>query len=122
MTVSRLMVLPLSFALLLSFTAQAGAQESSADDTIFVYLDEVGGPYFDEWYLHGDIARPEGLRLQRSGKSGELSVPVAVDCHAATVNVSGPGLVFESMDISAGEAQEYIIAPLAEAVIQKVCP
>lgn len=110
-------------ALLMALTSFAFAQEkSSTDDAVFVYLDEVGGPYFDEWYLHGDIARPERLTLQRSGKSGELSVPVTVDCHAATVSVSGPGLVFESMDISAGEAQEYIIAPLAEAVVQKVCP
>ena len=110
-------------ALLMALTSFASAQEESSTDTrVLVYLDEVGGPYFDEWYLHGDIARPERLTLQRSGKSGELSVPVTVDCHAATVNISGPGLVFESMDISAAEAQEYIIAPLAEAVIQKVCP
>lgn len=110
-------------ALLLALTSFASAQEESSTDTrVLVYLDEVGGPYFDEWYLQSNIARPEGLTLQRSGKSGELSVPVTVDCHAATVSVSGPGLVFESMDISAAEAQEYIVAPLAEAVIQKVCP
>ncbi len=110
-------------ALLMALTSFAFAQEkSSADDAVFVHLDEVGDPYFDEWYLQGNIAGRQELTLLRSGKSGELSVPVAVDCHAATVSVSGPGLVFESMDISAAEGQEYIIAPLAEAVIQSVCP
>ncbi|MCD8522833.1 MAG: hypothetical protein LRY66_00620 [Saccharospirillaceae bacterium] len=119
MIVSRLM----AAAVLLSLTSFASAQEeSSTDPRVLVYLDEVGGPYFDEWYLQGDTVRLEGLTLQRSGKSGELSVPVAVNCNAATVSVSGAGLVFESMDISAGEAQEYIIAPIADAVIQKVCP
>ena len=118
MTVSRLM----AAAVLLAVTSLASAQEESSTDTrVLVYLDEVGGPYFDEWYLQGDVAHLRGLKLVRSGKSGDLSAPVEIDCKASFLNVSGPGLIYDSIEATADELQNYIIPPIVEATLNKAC-
>lgn len=90
-------------------------------DANFVYRDMVGGPYFDEWYLDGDLVNGTNLRLQREGKSGSLAMPVAITCESRTLTVSGDGLVFGHMAISAAEAQNYLTTDIAAAVIDNAC-
>lgn len=99
-----------------------GAETGSfSPDAVFVYRDMVGGPYFDEWYLDGDRVKGINLRLHRQGKSGSLEMPVTITCESRTLTVSGDGLVFEHIAISATEAQNYLTADITAAVIDKAC-
>ncbi|MDP2713548.1 hypothetical protein [Rheinheimera sp.] len=90
-------------------------------DATLVYRDMVGGPYFDEWYLDGDLVSGANLSLLREGKSGSLTMPVAITCGSGVLTVTGDGIVFGHMAISAAEAQDYLTADIVAAVIDKVC-
>lgn len=90
-------------------------------DANFVYRDMVGGPYFDEWYLEGDLVGRTKLKLQREGKSGTLEMPVAIACESRTLTVTGDGQVFGHMAISAAEAQNYLTADISAAVMDNAC-
>lgn len=90
-------------------------------DATFVYRDMVGGPYFDEWYLDGDLVSGADLRLLREGKSGSLEIPVAVSCELPALTVTGAAVVFGHMAISAAQAQDYLTAEISAAVIDSLC-
>ncbi len=50
-------------------------------DGVFVYKDMVGGPYFDEWYVSGDMSQLNDIKVYREGKSGSLEVPFRSTVH-----------------------------------------
>ncbi|WP_260258922.1 hypothetical protein [Vibrio intestinalis] len=106
--------------LLLSFSAVAQSNNLQVEPQ-FVYQDLVGGPYFDEWSVAGDIENNRDLVLYRAGKSGELKVPVTMDCQSGRLSASGNGLLFAYESISAQAAEEYFPQGMTQALYELVC-
>lgn len=109
----------LLFSLLSVFVCQNASAATTA--SIFVYEDIIGGPYVDDWYVEGNLANKDKLKLVRDGKSGDLDMPISINCQKASISVVGRGLLYGSDTISIAETQEYITDELLAAVIRKVC-
>ncbi|EID0034461.1 hypothetical protein LA064_004623 [Vibrio alginolyticus] len=87
----------------------------------FVYKDLVGGPYFDEWYIAGDMDHLNNIKIFREGKSGSFETFIKVDCKLQTVAAQGASLLYGSIALSKEEAQEYFSKGITKAVVNKVC-
>ncbi|ABV89412.1 hypothetical protein [Shewanella pealeana] len=117
-------VIKIAAAILLLNCLQASvsAEEGSFGlDGVFVYKDMVGGPYFDEWYLDGNLNNLNDLKLYREGKSGSLETSIKIDCKREAITIHGAGLLFGSMALTKEETQEYLPKDLSEAIVRKIC-
>ncbi|WP_375058731.1 hypothetical protein ACEZDF_05955 [Vibrio alginolyticus] len=104
------------------FQSSAFAEEGSIGlDDEFVYRDMVGGPYFDEWYVAGDMSQLNEIKIYRAGKSGSLEANVEVDCKLQTVITQGSAVIYDSMALTEEEAQEYFSADITKAIVNKIC-
>ncbi|WP_051252540.1 hypothetical protein [Ferrimonas kyonanensis] len=113
---------PLAALSLLSLSVSQMLPTSAyATEPLYLYQDVIGGPYVDDWFISGHRATDAGLILQRQGKSGQWQAPVAVDCAARTLTVTGPGLRFEHSKLSKQQAQADIPTAVVSASIQALC-
>lgn len=90
-------------------------------DGEFVYKDMIGGPYFDEWYVSGDMGQLNSIKVYREGKSGSLEVTIEVDCKLQTITIQGTALVYGSTTLSEEEAQDYFTTDITKSIVDKVC-
>ena len=90
-------------------------------DGEFVYKDMVGGPYFDQWYVAGDMGQLNDIKIYREGKSGSLKAIIKVDCKLQTVTAQGSAFIYDSIALSKEEAQEYFSADITKAIVNKIC-
>ncbi|MDA0147102.1 hypothetical protein [Vibrio sp. LaRot3] len=87
----------------------------------FLYQELVGGPYFDDWSVAGDIDNNRDLVLYRAGKSGELQAPVKMDCQSGRLTASGNGLLFAYESITAQATEQYFSQEMTQALYELVC-
>lgn len=114
----------LLFSTLLSFSfsdSLAAKDNTDALSSIHVYTDTVGGPYVDEWYVHGNLARLTDLTLTRGGKSGELEVAIKVTCEPQSVSIGEFGMLWGETRLPKEEIQGYFPADLTTSITQRVC-
>ncbi|WP_226664599.1 hypothetical protein [Microbulbifer aggregans] len=109
-------------ALLASFSVSAFCEQDHFGlDGVFVYREMIGGPYFDEWYVDGDLSTLKQLKLLREGKSGSLEFPIKVDCSSQKMTVAGAGLLWGHEPISADEIAGQINRKISESTVDTVC-
>ncbi|CAM3130115.1 hypothetical protein [Vibrio neptunius] len=99
-----------------------GAQDTTSNlDNVLVYVDEVGGPYTDTWYVRGDLKRLSDIDIVREGKSGSFEATVEVDCRLSRVAIKNTGLLFTSIVLTKEESAEYISDDVTEALVKTLC-
>lgn len=110
-------LLPLCAVLLGGAGFSSHAQNEQ--DDIYLYEQEVGGPYTDPWFLrlHHQGAFP--YLLIRDGKSGLLLAPLGVDCqeHSAAIG-SGTEL---GDPLTMTETRERVPQKAIDLAIVAVC-
>ena len=103
---------------LLPVFAQDG---SSNPDTVFIYEEMVGGPYFDEWYVTGDLNNLNHISIYREGKSGALEATIQINCQLSTLVIQGTGLLYESIVLTNEKTREYFSKDVIQAITNKMC-
>ena len=96
------------------------ADEAYSAESTFLYEEELGGPYVDEWFLVRDASEKPAYHLQRQGKSGELLVRVTVDCGVNELLI-GQGILFGSERVSEKEATGLVPDRVIKFAIARIC-
>lgn len=97
----------------------SGEKVYSAEST-FLYEEQVGAPYVDDWFLIHDASEKPVYHLQREGKSGELQLQVTIDCSIHKIRIE-QGILFGSERISEKEAIDLVPDQVFEVAIASVC-
>lgn len=93
----------------------------SSLDEVFVYQEEIGGPYVDEWFVSGNLNQLNNIHVHREGKSGSFEATIELDCRSSTLAVQGTGLLYTSIVLTKAETAEYFSKELTQALIKTLC-
>lgn len=102
----------------------ASSLPAFSQERVFLYEEQVGGPYVDEWYVSPDsISDGSGifkLKLERQGKSGHFEAAILVDCGSGKHQFD-PGIRFGTEVVSLTETEETVPDAVISATYQKYC-
>lgn len=93
----------------------------SSLDEVFVYQEEIGGPYVDEWFVRGNLDQLNNIHVHREGKSGSFEATIELDCRSSTLAIQGTGLLYTSIVLTKAETAEYFSRELTQALIKTLC-
>lgn len=98
--------------------AEVGSLTSNG---VLVYKDMIGGPYFDVWYVDGELSELNDLRIYRDGKSGTFESSIEVDCTRQTIKANGAGELYAHIALTPEEAQRRLSEDVVEHVLKALC-
>ncbi|WP_455233240.1 hypothetical protein [Geopseudomonas aromaticivorans] len=109
-------------ALTISICLTSGVAQAQEKQLLFI--DEVGGPYTDEWSGSVDTeTKGQSLiqvSLYRTGKSGDLLASVVLDCTSESVHFA-PGIEFGDFVVSAEELANEVPEPVLTHAREAFC-
>ncbi len=97
--------------------------ESETNESVMLYQEQLGGPYFDEWYGLADaetFSPAVYLNLSRMGKSGSFLVNLVLDCKN-NKHFFGAGIEYYSEIVSADMVRDIVPLPVVESAKKSFC-